>query len=69
MKRWQWWLIGLALLTGVLALLMVFWPKLIESVQRCCRTTDRREESAPELDEPVRGTPSASGGFGPAEAA
>lgn len=51
MKRWQWWLIGLALITGILALLLVFWPKLIESAQRCCLRCGPREEPVPELDE------------------
>lgn len=51
MKRWQWWLIGLALITGILALLLVFWPKLIESAQRCCLQPGPREEPVPELDE------------------
>ncbi|HEX9751726.1 MAG TPA: hypothetical protein VGB22_10655 [candidate division Zixibacteria bacterium] len=48
MKRWHWWLIGVVMTAGALALLIVFWPKVYECGQRYVeRGRQRRHRIAP----------------------
>jgi hypothetical protein len=52
MKRWQWMIIGVALFGAFAALLLVFWPKLIESAQRCCARKSSEDALPEELEIP-----------------
>jgi len=38
MKRWQWIIIGLALLASTFVILLVFWPKVFECASRCAQS-------------------------------
>lgn len=51
MKRWQWWLVGLALMGAAVALLIVFWPKVVESLERCCASRRGIADEPAELEE------------------
>ncbi len=43
-------IIGLALFGAFAALLLVFWPKLIESAQRCCARKNPEDAFPEELE-------------------
>ncbi|HUU45374.1 MAG TPA: hypothetical protein VM118_06535 [Acidobacteriota bacterium] len=52
MKRWQWWMVGLALVGAVFALLIVFWPKIVECVERGWTNRRRKDEEPAEIEAP-----------------
>ena len=52
MKRWQWWMVGLALVGAVFALLIVFWPKVVECMERGYASRRRTGDDPAEIEAP-----------------